>query len=115
MTIFHWITSAVAIMVAAFLIPGATVNLLGAAIFAVVLGLINTFIKPIIKIITLPINILTLGIFSLVLNTFIIMLGAAIVEGFDVSGFWSAFFFSILLSFINALFNLGHKKREQSS
>jgi len=110
MILIHWLISALAIVVAAYLLPGVTVDLVGAIILAVVLGLINTFIKPILFWLTLPINILTLGIFSLIINALLIMLAGYFVPGFSVSGFWSAFFFSILLSLINAVFGLWNKR-----
>ena len=110
MTFIHWIVLIVAILVAAYLVPGVHVTLIGAVVLAVVLGLINVFIKPVINLLTLPLNIVTLGIFSLILNALIIMLLGLLVPGFGVSGFWAAFFFSIVLSLINALFHLGIKK-----
>ncbi|HMP67644.1 MAG TPA: phage holin family protein [Candidatus Paceibacterota bacterium] len=104
MNITHWIFSTIAILIAAYLLPGVTVTLLGAVILAVVLGIINVFIKPIVLILTLPINILTLGLFSLVINALLIMLAAMIVPDFSVSGFWTALFFSIIVSLINTIF-----------
>jgi putative membrane protein len=104
MSLIHWLLSALAIGIAAYLIPGVDVTLLGAIVLAVVLGLINVFIKPIISLLTLPINILTLGIFSLVINALLIMLAASFVPGFSVSGFWPAFFFAILVALVTALF-----------
>src|SRR5689334_14233418 len=97
--IFNWLIQAVAIIIAAYLIPGVTVqNLLAALVLAVVLGAINTFIKPILVILTLPLTILTLGLFILVLNALLIMLAGSIVPGFAVAGFGSAFIFAIVLS-----------------
>ncbi len=104
MTIVHWIVSALAIVVAAYLIPGISVTLVGALVLAVVLGIINVFFKPVFTLLTLPINIVTLGIFSLIVNALLILLAGVIVPGFQVDGFWSAFFFSIVLSLVNALF-----------
>ena len=110
MNIIHWVVSAAAILIAAYLIPGVTVNLLGAIVLAVVLALINVFLKPLITLLTLPINIVTLGLFSLVVNALLIMLAAMIVPGFAVDGFWAAFFFAIVVSLITALFGgLGKK------
>jgi putative membrane protein len=97
----HWIVSVLAIGVAAYLLPGVEVTIIGALVLAVVWTLINTFIKPVIFILTLPINILTIGLFSLVINGLLILLAAKIVQGFEVAGFWSAFFFAIILSLIN--------------
>jgi len=104
MYIKQWIISTLAILVAAYLLPGVTVTLLGALILAVVLGIINVFIKPIILILTLPITILTLGLFSLIINALLILLADKIVPDFSVSGFWTALFFSIIVSLVNTLF-----------
>ncbi len=108
--IIHWIVSAIAILIAAYLIPGVFVNVIGALILAVVIGLINAFLRPIITILTLPINILTLGLFSLVINALLIMLADYLIADFSVNGFWNAFFFALVLSLINALF-MGALKR----
>ncbi len=110
MSIVHWLISAIAIFIAAQLIPGVDVTLWGAILLAVVLGLINIFLKPIITLLTLPLNIVTLGLFSLVVNALLIMLAGFVVPGFVVTGFWAAFFFAILLSLVNALFSLGMKR-----
>jgi putative membrane protein len=114
MNISHWIFSTLSILIAAYLIPGVATTILGAIIFAVVLGVINMFIKPIITILTLPITIITLGLFSLVINAVLIMLASQIVPEFYVSGFWAAFFFSIIVSLINALF-ISKKSEEKIS
>lgn len=110
MTLIHWLVSAVAILIAAYLIPGVDVTLLGALVLAVVLGIINVFFKPIIALLTLPINIVTLGLFSLVVNALLIMLAAMVVPDFHVDGFWAAFFFSIVVSLVTALFGMMSKK-----
>ncbi|HEV7121474.1 MAG TPA: phage holin family protein [Candidatus Paceibacterota bacterium] len=101
----HWIVSAIAIIVAAYLIPGVHVTILSAFVLAIVLGIINIFLKPIISLITLPINILTLGLFSLVVNALLILLAAMIVPNFTVDGFWWALLFSLVLSLVNAVFH----------
>ncbi len=100
----HWIVSALAIIVAAYLIPGVHVTILSALVLAIVLGIINIFLKPIILLITLPITIVTLGLFSLVINALLIMLAAMIVPNFSVDGFWWALLFSLVLSLVNAVF-----------
>ena len=106
---FHWVVSALAILIAAYLLPGVSITLVGAIVLAVVLGLINIFLKPVILILTLPINILTLGLFSLVVNGLLIMLAALIVPGFAVASLWWAILFAVLLSLINLLFGQGWK------
>jgi putative membrane protein len=108
MNITHWIISAIAILVTAYIIPGVGITLVGALILAVVLGLINMFIKPIVFILTLPLTIVTLGLFSLVINAGMILLAAKIVPGFSIPGFWTALIFSIVLSLVNALFGVNH-------
>jgi putative membrane protein len=110
MTLLHWIVSAAAIGIAAYLIPGIEVTLLGAVVLAVVLGIINAFLKPIINLLTLPLNIFTLGLFSLVVNALLIMLAALIVPGFSVAGFWPAFLFGIVVSLVSALFGAVWKR-----
>src|SRR3989344_2131725 len=104
MSIFvNWVVSALAILVAAYLLPGVQVQSLTAALVAaVVLGVINAFIKPVLLIFTLPINILTLGLFTFVINALVIILTANLVPGFKVDGFLWALIFSIVLSLINS-------------
>ncbi len=106
MKVLHWFISAIAIIITAYLIPGVIVTPVGALVLAVVLGIINVFIKPVVFLLTLPLNILTLGIFSLVVNASFIMIASSIVPGFFVSGFWPAFWFAIIFSLINALFGV---------
>jgi len=105
MFIKNWIISTIAILIATYLIPGVSVTLVGAIILAVVLGVINAFIRPVILILTLPLNILTLGLFSFVINALLVLLASKIVTGFTVKGFWWAMLFSIVVSLINSLFN----------
>lgn len=103
--LFHWLTAAVAIGIAAYLIPGVEVTLQGALIAAVVLAALNLFIRPILFILTLPINILTLGLFSLVINAALVLLASFVVPGFIVTGFWAAFLFALTLAVVNWVFN----------
>lgn len=110
MNLKHWIFGTVAIIISAYIIPGVYVTLFGAVVLAVVLGLINIFIKPVVYILTLPINIVTLGLFSLIINALLILLADKIVPGFYVTSFWSALGFSIILSLITILFGKEIKK-----
>lgn len=102
---FRWVVSAIAILAAAYIVPGIMVTPVGAVIAAVVLGALNLFIRPILFILTLPINMLTLGLFSLVINALLVMLVSYLVPGFLVFGFWPAFFFALALSVINGVFH----------
>ena len=105
-TLFHWVVSAVAIGLSAYLVPGVHVTLFGAVVLAVVLAFINIFIRPVVSILTLPLTILTLGFFSLVVNAFLVMIAAGLVPGFSVSGFWTAFIFAVVLAIINTVFGV---------
>ncbi len=107
---FHWILSALAIGIAASLLPGVTVTPVAALIVAVVLGVINLFIKPVLTLLTLPITILTLGLFSLIINALLILLVDFLVDGFSVAGFWWALLFAIVLALINGFFHVLSKK-----
>ncbi len=96
----------VAVIVAAYILPGVALSGFGAALLAaLVLGLLNALIKPLLLILTLPVNILTLGLFTLVINAAIIMMVSALVPGFKVQGFWQAMVFSIVLAVIVWLIN----------
>jgi putative membrane protein len=98
----HWLVRAVAIIITAYLLPGVRLSgFFAALVTAIVLGLVNTFIKPLLLILTLPLNILTLGLLTFVINALLIMLTSSIVPGFTVSSFWWALLFSLVLSIIN--------------
>lgn len=102
--LINWLVSAIAIVVVAYLLPGVHVSGFGAALItALVLGIINAVLKPILIILTLPITILTLGLFTFVINAIVILIVSALVPGFKVDGFLWALLFSILLSFVNSL------------
>jgi putative membrane protein len=102
--LIHWFLSAASLLIVAFLFPGIEVRGLGTALMApVVIGLINATLGIVIKIVTLPLTLLTLGIFWLIVNALMLQLAAAIVPGFYVAGFFSAFFGAIVLSLINML------------
>lgn len=97
------ILSSIAVYVAGNVMSGVHLKDFGTAVIvAVVLGLINTFIRPILLILTLPINILTLGLFTFVIMGFTVWLVAQIVPGFQVDSFWWAMGFAIILAIINA-------------
>ena len=101
--LINWIVSALAILAAAYLLPGVHVtSFIAALVAAVVLGIINAVIKPVLLILTLPITILTLGLFTFVINALVILLAANLVPGFSVDSFWWALIFSIVLSIINS-------------
>lgn len=99
------IISAIAVLICAYILPGAEVDgFISAIVVAGVLALLNALLKPILVILTIPITILTLGLFLLVINTILVMLASSLVPGFSIDGFWWAFLFSIILSVINSVF-----------
>ena len=100
--LLQWLVSGVAIIITAYLLPGVALKGFTAALVtALVLGLVNAVIRPILILLTLPLNILTLGLFTLVINALLIMLAASIVPGFAVKGFWWALLFGIVLAIVN--------------
>lgn len=91
-----------AVGAAAYLVPGVRIDNVWAAVVAViVLGILNSVVRPLLLMLTIPVNILTLGLFTLVINTIMILLAAELVPGFSVNGFWTAFWFSIVLTLVN--------------
>ena len=103
--IIRILISAVAVYVASLFIPGISVT--GGAttylIVAVVLGLLNAFIKPILTVLTIPITIITLGLFLLVINVLMVYLADYLIPNFAVSGFIAALLFSLVVSLVTAL------------
>lgn len=91
-----------AVGIAAYLVPGVYVaDIWGAVVAAIVLGILNSILRPILLVFTLPVTILTLGLFALVINTVMVLLASEIVPGFEVAGFWPALLFSIVLTAVN--------------
>ncbi len=98
------IATALAVLLVAYLIKGVTVdNSVTALLVALVLGLLNTFVKPLLIVLTIPITFFTFGLFLIFINVFIIYLVSEIVPGFQVAGFLTAIIFSFLVSFFTFL------------
>jgi len=96
--LLRWVINALALLVVANIVPGFEVSGLWAALIAaLLLGLANAIIRPILLILTLPINILTLGLFTFVINALMIWLVSTIVKGFEVSGFVPALLAAFIL------------------
>jgi len=101
-----WLLMATSVMIAACLISGVMINSFFSALFvALFLGIVNILIRPVLILITLPINILTLGLFTFVINAILVLLASSVIKGFEVGGFWTAMFFSIVLSIVNYILN----------
>lgn len=114
--IVRFLLSGVAVMLTAYLLPGAHVQDYWAALLvAVLVSLSNVIVKPILIIFTIPITILTLGLFLLVINAVIILMVDYFVDGFSVDGFWWALAFSLILSVFNSLFGDLTKDRSENS
>ncbi|HEV7855374.1 MAG TPA: phage holin family protein [Herminiimonas sp.] len=97
-----WLINAAALFALPFLMTSIKIDSVGAALIgALILGLINTLIRPILVLLTLPVTVLTLGLFILVINALLFWLAAQLVGGFQVAGFWSAFGGAILYSIIS--------------
>lgn len=112
--LINWLIYSLAILVSAYVLPGVTVSAFSTALFAaLILGVLNALLKPLLVLLTLPINILTLGLFTFVINSIIVLIADKLVTGFEVAGFWWALLFSIILSVISAgIFQMtGTRKR----
>ncbi len=91
-----------AVAITAYLLPGVRVDgFMAAAVTAVVLGVLNILVRPVLLILTIPINIMTLGLFTFVINSFIVLMAANIVPGFGVETWGTAFLFSIVLALVS--------------
>jgi putative membrane protein len=103
--IVNWFLSALALLIVAYIVPGFQVSgIFAALIAAVVIGLINATIGLFLKVITFPLTVLTLGIFWFVVNAIVLKLATWFVPGFNIYGFWPAFWGAVVLSLINMIF-----------
>ena len=108
------IVNAFAVLLTAYLLPGVEVaSFLSAVIVALILSLLNTFVKPLLIILTIPLTIMSLGLFLIVINAIIIFIADDLVSGFKVKSFIWAILFSFVLSLFNSLF-LGKDKKESN-
>ena len=100
--LFTWLINAAALFALPFLMSSVTVtNVVAALIAALVLGLVNTLIRPVLVLLTLPVTVLSLGLFILVINALLFWAVTHLIDGIAVTGFWSAFIASILYSIIS--------------
>jgi putative membrane protein len=107
MLLVVWILNAVALLAVAYVLPGIVIGSFWSAMLAaVVLGLLNTLVKPLLILLTLPITIVTMGLFLLVLNALVFWLAGSLFKGFQVEGFWWAVAGAILFSVISSLFSM---------
>ncbi len=100
----RWVIVAVAIVLAAYLVDGIQVKGFFSAFFAAaMLGILNAFFRPILLILTLPVNILTFGLFTFVINAMMLKMASAVIPGFQVVGFWAAVGGSLIVSVVSWL------------
>lgn len=105
--LLKWLIMAASIIIAAYFIPGVRVGSFFSALWvALFLGVVNILVRPVLILITLPINILTLGLFTFVINAVLILLASSVIKGFEVADFWWALLYSIVLSAVNYIINL---------
>jgi len=100
----RWLILTAAITVAAYLMEGIRVSGFFTALFtAAILGVLNAFFRPVLLILTLPFNIMTLGLFTFVINAMLLKMASGVISGFEVVGFWTAIFGSLIISLVNWL------------
>lgn len=106
MLLARWVVNAIVLILIAYLLPGVAVSgFFIALITALALGLVNAIIRPILILLTLPLNILTLGLFTFVINGLLFWFVASFIEGFTVSGFWAAFWGALILTIVSSILN----------
>jgi len=104
--ILRWLTLTAAILFTSYLLEGIHISGFSSALLAAaMLGILNAFLRPIALLLTLPINILSLGLFTFIINALMLKMASGVITGFEVVGFWSAIFGSLLISVFSWLLN----------
>jgi putative membrane protein len=104
--VYRWVINALALFFTALIVPGMAIQGFGAALVAaLVMGIVNAFVRPLIFLLSLPLTIITLGLFTLVINGFMLSIVAYSVGGFYIRNFWTAFFGAIILSIFSSIIN----------
>jgi len=104
--LLRWLTLTLAVIVTDYLLDGIRISgFFSAVLAAAALATLNTFLRPIILVLTLPINVLTLGLFTFMINALLLKMASAAIPGFDVTGFWPAVWGSLLISVVAGLLN----------
>ena len=105
--LLKWLALTCAVLATSYLISGIAVNSFLTALFvALIIGLINTFIKPVVSLLTLPVNILTLGLFGIILNALFFWFASLVITGFTITGFVPALIGSVVVSLIMWIIDL---------
>jgi len=114
--LLRWLTLTVAILAAAYLLNGIEIrDFLSAFLAAAVLGILNAFFRPILILLTLPLNLLSLGLFTFVINAFLLKLASGVIPGFEVHGFWTALFGALIITLVSSLLNALTRKEQGDS
>lgn len=104
--LFRWVVNAAALLLVAYLIPGFEVTGIGVALLAaLVLGLVNALVRPLLVILTLPLTVVTLGLFLLVINALMLWLASSILPGFSIATFFAAVYGALILWVVGLLTN----------
>lgn len=101
--LIRWVLNVAGIIFTAYIVQGFNVTLGGAIVGSVILGLINAAIRPVIFLLTLPINFLTLGLFTLIINGLMLWLVSSVVRGFEIQNFGAAFIAALIIMVINSV------------
>ncbi|NEQ39951.1 MAG: phage holin family protein [Okeania sp. SIO3I5] len=110
-----WLMATISLLVTAFVVPGVRIDSIpSAAVAAIILGLVNAIVKPVLTVLTLPLTILTLGLFLLVVNGISLSLAGYFTPGLEVDGFWPAVIGAIVLSLVSSFINGFVNKPEES-
>jgi len=105
--VFRFIVTGVALLVAAQIVPGLSIESFNAGVVAVfVLAVLNAVVRPLLYLLSAPFIVVTLGLFMIVINAFLLHMVSVLVKGFDVAGFWPAVGGAVLISLVSAIMNL---------
>ncbi|MFH1005844.1 MAG: phage holin family protein [Bacteroidota bacterium] len=111
--IINLIITTLAVLITAYILPGVYVDtFFTGVIVAVVLGILNTIVKPLMILLSFPIVIFSFGLFLLVINVLLILLADKLIDGFEVNGLWCALWFSIVMWIVQGIFNTIKKRDE---
>lgn len=107
---FRWVVLTLAVWVATALVPGIRFDSWQSLVIAaLVLGILNAFVKPLLLLVSLPLLMFTLGLFIIVINALLLLLTDKLVSGFHVSSFWSAVLGSLIISIVSLFFGAGRR------
>lgn len=111
--LLRWLILAGSILLAAYVIPGIDVKgFWSAFVAAAILGLLNAIFRPILVLLTLPINVLTFGLFTFIINAFILMMVSGVISGLQIQGFWSGVLGALVISGVNWLVSTLFRRRD---